>query len=152
MWNKSRSIKLSNILVKGICFILLVLVFFVPSMVRWYDDISNGGGLIDTSVYIPLCATLYISWVFGMICIGALWKLLANINRNEIFTEQNTKCLRIISWCCIAVGIAFFIFGFWRWLSFIVSFVAVFFGLILRVLKNVFEMAVLLREENDYTI
>lgn len=67
MWNKSRSIKLSNILVKGVCFILIVLVFFVPSMVRWYDGISVGGGIIDTSVFMPLCVTLYISWVFRCI-------------------------------------------------------------------------------------
>jgi len=152
MWNKSRSIKLSNILVKCLTVVMIILAFFVPAMVRWYDDMSVGSGLVNTSVFIPLCCTLYVSWIFGMICIGALWRLLANIDGNRIFIEQNTKCLRVISWCCVAVGIIFAVFGFWRFLSFIVAFVAIFFGLILRVLKNVFEQAVLIQEENDFTI
>ena len=40
----------------------------------------------------------------------------------------------------------------WRLLAVIVVLAFAFMGLLLRVLKNVFEQAVLLREENDLTV
>ena len=152
MWNKSRSIKLSYILVKCVMGVMVILAIFIPYMVRWYDGISTGGGIIDTSVFVPLCVTLYLSWVVGMVCLVALNRLISNIDKDLVFITDNTKCLRVISWCCIVVGMFFAVFGLWRSLGFLVSFVALFFGLILRVLKNVFEEAVALKEENDYTI
>ena len=75
-----------------------------------------------------------------------------NIKNDIVFKPENCQHLRYISWCCILVAIPFGIFGFWRSLGFLVAFAAGFFGLILRVLKNVFVRAVELQEENDYTI
>ena len=43
-------------------------------------------------------------------------------------------------------------FGFRMFYFFIIAAAAAFFGLILRVLKIVFEEAVIIREENDFTI
>ena len=60
--------------------------------------------------------------------------------------------LRARPWCCLLAAVPFGVFGIWRSLSIIVALAAAFFGLILRVLKNVFEKAVELKEENDYTI
>ena len=41
---------------------------------------------------------------------------------------------------------------FWRFVAFLIAFMAAFAGLIIRVIKNLLEAAVELREENDYTI
>lgn len=51
-----------------------------------------------------------------------------------------------------ACGVAFFVLGLWRFVFMLAGFVAVMFGLIMRVLKNVFEKAVDIKSENDFTI
>ena len=60
--------------------------------------------------------------------------------------------LRIISWCCFGIAALFFVLTFFRMLALIITFAAALFGMIMRVLKNVFELAVELRQENDFTI
>ena len=66
--------------------------------------------------------------------------------------QGNVTILRILSYCCIFVGIEYVVFGH-KYISMLFfAFAALFIGLILRVIKNVFDKAIELREENDYTI
>ncbi len=153
MWNKTKSLHLSILLVRVLFVLIPVLMCCVPIMVHWYEIVySSGIGLLSGSVYFPLCICLYLAALCGLVCLWALHKLLMNLKKEEVFIRQNCKCLRIISWCCLLAAIPFGVFGIWRFLSFIVALAAAFFGLILRVLKNVFDKAVELKEENDYTI
>ena len=153
MWNKDRSLFLSLALVRVFLGCIPVLCICAPWMVRWYDIISQDRiGLLDGSVFAPLLICLYAAAVCGEVCVFFLHKLLCNIRRDVVFAPDNCRCLRIISWCCILAALPFFAFGFWRSISFVVALAAVFFGIILRVVKNVFDKAVLLQEENDYTI
>lgn len=147
MWTKCKSLKLSTILVKLVFVLLFLTIFLIPVGVKWYDVISNRPELFK-----PLCITLYVTLIPAFVVIIVLDKLLSNIRKEQIFISQNVTILRIISWCCFAVAIIFLIFRFWLPLSFLISFAAAFFGLILRVLKNVFEQAVAMRIENDFTI
>ncbi len=147
MWSKNKSLCLSTVIVKLVFLVLIITVFIIPVLVKWY--VSQYG---NEDVLIPLCVTLYASLFPAFGAIIALNKLLSNIKKDQVFIHQNVTILRCISWCCYVVTIIFFIFGFFRPLSFLISFAAAFFGLILRVLKNVFEQAVTMREENDYTI
>jgi hypothetical protein len=41
---------------------------------------------------------------------------------------------------------------FWRFMAFFVAFIMAFAGLLVRVMKNMLEAAIELREENDFTI
>lgn len=153
MWNKTKSLQLSIILVRVFFVLIILLMCCVPVITQWYDAVyGEGVGLLDGAVAIPLSVCLYLAAVCGLVCLWALHKLLMNLKKEEVFIPQNCKCLRIISWCCLLAALPFFAFGFWRSLSFIVALAAGFFGLILRVLKNVFDKAVELQEENDYTI
>ncbi|MCR5718670.1 MAG: DUF2975 domain-containing protein [Oscillospiraceae bacterium] len=153
MWNKDRSLLLSLGLVRALLIIIPVLCLCSPWMVRWYDLTDlDGIGLLDGSVFVPLMLCLNTAGVCAMVCLVYLYRLLANIRKSEVFVHQNCKCLRIISWCCLLASVPFAVFGLWRFLSFVMAFTALFFGIILRVVKNVIEQAVALREENDYTI
>ena len=147
MWTKCKSLILSTVLVKIVFAILVVMVFLIPILVKWYDSIS-----VRDEVYVPLSIILYLSLIPAFIVVILLNKLLSNIKREQVFIDQNVTILRMISWCCFIVSILFFVFGFWRELSFLIAFAAAFFGLILRVLKNVFEQAVAMRIEHDFTI
>jgi hypothetical protein len=116
-------------------------------MAEWYDRVSG-----SDKIFIPLCMTLYSTLIPGFVVAFSLNKLLLNIRKELIFVDQNVTILRVISWCCFIVSIIFLCFGFLREFAFLISFAAAFFGLILRVLKNVFEQAVAMRVENDFTI
>ncbi len=153
MWNKTRSLQLSILLVRVLFVLIPALMCCVPVITQWYDAVyGEGVGLLDGAVAIPLSICLYLAAVCGLVCLYALHKLLLNLRKDEVFTHRNCQYLRIISWCCLMAAIPFAVFGIWRSLSFIVALAAGFFGLILRVLKNVFDKAVELQEENDYTI
>ena len=153
MWNKDKSLLVTLALVRALLVIIPGLCICAPWMVRWYDLTElDRMGLMRGSVFIPLLTALYVGAVCGEICLFFLLKLLNNIRSEKVFIQENCKCLRYISWCCLAAAIPFCVFGFWRFISFPIALAAAFFGIILRVVKNVFEQAVALQEENDYTI
>ena len=96
-----------------------------------------------------------VTWFSAVPAAVVLWRLhllLASIGRGDVFCAQNARSLRIISWCCIAAGLVYLAGGAWDAYLLILAAAAGFVGLILRVLKNVFEEAVRIKEENDYTI
>ena len=155
MWNKKSSITLSIV----ICFIFLtvltVLVFLGPWLFKMW--LTNYRGWIDDSVYlfdmvIVFALTFYPCAVFGYITLHSLIKLLFNIKKEEIFINQNVKYLRRISWCCIVVAIITLASGFFYLPYSFIAVAAGFVGILLRVVKNAFQNAVVLREENELTI
>lgn len=85
-------------------------------------------------------------------CIWSMDKLLANIQQKNVFIQQNVEHLRLISWGCFWA--ALILLGtFWVKTEFIlISGVIGFFGLLMRVMKNMLSAAITLKEENDYTI
>ncbi len=145
------SIKLSSVLVKIVFALIIVCCIAAPWLVKLYDEnyiLSSG----LKSVSLPLIVTLYCCAVPAIILILALDRLLTNIKKGNAFITQNVTCLRIISYCCFTVSIVFIYFSFIRHFAFFIVIAAAFFGLIIRVIKNVFQQAVIIREENDYTI
>lgn len=50
------------------------------------------------------------------------------------------------------MGVVLFIFSLWRIIFLFAAILVIMFGLIMRVLKNVFEKAVEIKSENDFTI
>ncbi|MDD7556030.1 DUF2975 domain-containing protein [Ruminococcus sp.] len=146
-WTQKASLRLTTI-INWVAFATVVfLMFFIPVMARWYDDVS-----MTPPIFLPLCICLYLSAGQGLVVLLTLGRLLHNLNRDRIFVTQNVTCLRIISWCCFGISLVFLGLAWFRSLGLLVAFAAAFFGLILRVLKNVFARAVTLQEEADYTI
>ena len=87
-----------------------------------------------------------------MRCIRSMDKLLANIEQKNVFVQQNVEELRLISWGCFWAALIL-LGAFWIKVEFIlVSGVIGFFGLLMRVMKNMLSAAIELKEENDYTI
>ncbi|MBQ8966413.1 DUF2975 domain-containing protein [Ruminococcus sp.] len=152
-WSEMKSLKLSRFLVAGLFFLLIVLLFTAHLIAEWFSIISVGKGLINTErLDIVVTVMIYICDVFAITAVLKLNKLLSNIAKNEVFIDENTRCLRIISWCIVFAGITFSVFSLWRYEFLFAAFFALFLGLVMRVLKNVFEKAVELKSENDFTI
>lgn len=146
--NRRNVSMLASIIVTTMLLALVVVaVFMLPQIMQVYS-IMRGG--IDVT---SLMVALYISSVPGIICIFSLLKLLFNIRKNEIFVKQNVTILQVLSYCCLFVGIEYIAICYSRYIAMIfVGFAAIFIGIILRVIKNVFDKAIEIREENDYTI
>lgn len=147
---KNFSITLSLVLVRIVFALIIVSCFVGPYVVKMYDE-----GIIKLtgqSVFVPLIVTLYCSAAPAILLVIALDRLLSNIRHDKVFIPANVKILRLISYCCFAVSVIFIYFSFIRPFAWLVVIAAAFFGLILRVIKNVFEQAIILKEENDFTI
>lgn len=152
MWSKTKSLFLSRILTVTVAGLFSILTFFVPAVSKWYEINSDVVGIIHQSIVIPMTVCLYIAEFFGFCALLSLHRLLENINRDQVFIEQNTRCLRVISWSCVFAGVTFAVLSLWNLIFLMPTLMSMMLGLIMRVLKNVFEKAVELKSENDFTI
>mgnify|MGYP004452484713 CR=1 FL=1 len=147
---KNFSVTLSLVLVRIVFALIIVSCFIGPYIVKIYDQ--GVIKLTGQSVFVPLIVTLYCSAVPATLLVIALDRLISNIKRGDVFTAKNVTMLRVISYCCFAASVIFIYFSFIRPFAWLIVAAAAFFGLILRVIKNVFEQAIEIKEENDFTI
>ena len=122
-------------------------LFLVPQIARWYDMYSN-----KDSIFIQFVVIVYLAMIPAAIILFLLNKLLSNIKNKRMFEKENVNILRVISYCCFIIAALAAVMIYWRLLAFVVVAAFGFVGLLLRVLKNVFEQAVIIREENDLTV
>jgi len=148
MWNPSKSVKLSSICTKAAIVLVIVAAIAMPNLIPTYVKYMGKNPEIIHS----LLLTVYACAVPGLLSLICLDRLLANIRREEVFGEKNVKLLRALSWCSFIVSAILFISGFYYILFVIIAICAAFLGLILRVIKNVFEQAMVIKRENDFTI
>ncbi len=148
MERKNRSAKLSLIFVLIFSVLLTGLLFGAPALLRWYIEATNR----PESMLLPVLVTFYCVVPLAAGTIGCLLCLLRSICQNQVFTLQNVRWLRLISWFVSIAALVFFAAGFFYLPFFILAVSAAFVALIVRVVKNCFEAAVLLKNENDLTI
>ncbi len=109
----------------------------------------------------------YVELIFAFLAAGLLLSLLLNIRRHAVFIPRNVSLLRGLSWCCFAEGLLFLAEGillhfdvdrvlwnedFFVILYVLLAFACTFMGVILRVVKNAFEEAVVLQDESHFTV
>ena len=150
VWNRYKSLALSYVLVKGMLALIIIFAVVLPFISQMYCDTL----VAETAekIKIPLIVSLYIATVPVFLAVLSLDRLLSNIKKDIVFDRTNVKYLRHISWCCYIAGAVFIFLGFYIFLSFIIAIAAIFFGLIIRVVKNLFCEAVEIKSENDLTI
>lgn len=143
-----RSVKITAVLIRVAMVMCFISLFLMPQSAKRYEEFS----LYGDNVTVPLLVTFYSCAAVGFVILFVLDRLVANMRKKQVFIEENIGLLRILSYCCFIISIITLIFARLRVLAFIVTFAAAFFGLILRVIKNCFEEALRLREENDFTV
>lgn len=155
MWNRKRSVTLSIV----VCFIfigvLTASLFVGPWFVKFWFTVyrgwaENGEAMHNMSTLFAAC--FYPSALFAYITLYSLLKLLFNIKKEEIFIDRNVKYLRRISWCCYTVALITLVGGFYYVPFLFVAVAAAFVGIMLRVVKNVMQNAVEIKQENELTI
>lgn len=148
MWTPTKSVHLSCWVTKFCILAVFVIDLTAPYLFSHY--LIYAGRMPE--LLTRLLLLIYACSAPALVALFVLHRLLTNIRRGQVFIPGNVKCLRTLSWCCFAAAAILLVFGFQYVLFLLMTFAAVFFGLILRVVKNVIEEAVLLKQENDYTI
>ena len=148
-WNDDKSLLLTRVCVWLSAAALVLLCVSAPWLFSWF---------IQKRLILPpqsrdyFLVTTYTVAVPAAIALYMMNRLLANIRKEEVFTEKNTRYLRGMSWCCLAAGLIFLVSSFYYLPFFALCAAAVFMALILLVIKNVFAQAEEIKKENDYTI
>ncbi len=149
MWNPAKSVILSSVCTKLVILLVIGFAFLAPNLVDYY---LGNVAIKHPDTAFSFLVTVYACCVPALYALYCLDRLLANIKKKEIFIGKNVKYLRRISWCCFAVSALILVAAFSSFLLFIAAIAASFIGLILRVVKNVIEQAMIIKDENDLTI
>ena len=155
MWNRKRSVTLSIVVCFMFVGILTAALFLGPWFVKFWFTVYRGWDASGEAMHkmsTLFAACFYPCAVFAYSTLYSLLRLLFNIKKNQIFIDINVKYLRRVSWCCFAVAFITFVGGIFYVPFFFVTIPAAFVGLMLRVVKNIMQNAVALREENELTI
>lgn len=147
-WNNDKSITLSLWVTRLFMLLFLAIAVGAYWIINWYVEISSKQ---ETLTDVLLISTYACSVPAG-IALCSLNKVLTNLRKKIIFDGENTKMLRILSWCCVVAGLFSMYAGVHYYPIMIISIGAFFMALIVRVVKNCFEVAVEIKKENDMTI
>ncbi len=150
MWNSNKSLKLSCICTRLVMLLVILCAAALPYLMDIY--LSFGTYYIREMNIKPFIVILYACCVPALAALFSLDRLLENIKKEEVFIEKNVSYLRMISWCCFGVAVLVVMAGYYYFLFYFVAVVAAFIGLILRVVKNVIQQAIIIKAENDFTI
>jgi hypothetical protein len=150
MWNKYKSVQLSSVCTKIVIVLVFVCAAGMPLLYR-FGDIRLA--LLQDAGALPfVVAVFYVCFIFALIALFSLDRMLSNIKKDLVFIDGNVRLLRIISWCCFAAAATLLVGAFAHLAFWVIAAMAAFLGLVLRVVKNVFEAAVALKTENDFTV
>ncbi len=147
MQRKNRSLKLSIAFTTFFAILLAFLTASAPWSVSIICKIFKHEHLTNFLIFMT-----YLAIPAGWGAIVLLYKILFNVRNKKIFLEDNVKYLTILSWLCFYVGIISLI-GAINFVAFVlVSLSALFIGLIVRVVRNIIEETISLKEDSDLTI
>ena len=154
MQRKKYSISVIISLTLAIITLLFLIVFAIslPRIVDMYLDYSGKTDAFSTLEQTEMKILLYIILIPAFVADIALLSLLSLVAKSKIFTSSAVYLLRLISICCFSEVILFGALAIFFLLALIVSFAALFLGIVLRVVKNVIEEAAMIKAENDFTV
>ena len=140
MWDHSKSLLLTAWWMRIALVVWCVLAVAVP-VLCWMRRLPMDMALLFGVLFVPVLLAFY-----------GLYKMLHNIQQGNIFSAENTASLRLVSWACFFAAV-FLLVSAIRWPILIAaSGVIGFLGLFVRVIKNMLSEAIVLKEENDFTI
>lgn len=152
MWTSNKSINLSLVLCVILILAIILAGILAPFYLEEFFGFFNGNMQENSTKSIAFMSCFYPSAILGIVALFSLMKMLNRIKREDPFCRSNVKSLRVISLCFFVVALITFVGCFFYKPFMFIAAAAGFLGLILRVVKNVIQTAVELREENDLTV
>lgn len=165
--SKKSMIKLIKFVLIILCFLCVVGIITIPVIAlnsHDYIEILNNEKLLSI-----VSLLIYFTSVPAFILLFEFARLFSNLEKNEIFSKENTKYFKISSICAYIIGllyilsfifsiIIFFnnneilIYGILDFFILIISIIFLTIGLGLNFLKEIYIIAVENKEENELTI
>ena len=147
-WTKDRSITLSFIFIAVFALILLTADIFCHPITKWFIHLRG----MRWQQGVGIMGTVYVCSIFAWIVLVGMYKLLKNLRRAEVFVEANVRIMRSVSWCCVGAAVTCLVSMIWYVPFVFVAIAAGFMALIVRIVKNVFQQAIVMKDELDLTI
>ena len=147
-WDENQSVRLSQVCVVIFAVLLLLLDVFCYAAVTWFIHLRS----MPWQTGVLMMGTIYLCSVFGWMLLWKLWRLLANIRAQVVFDARNVALLRAVSWCCVDAGVICLVSGLYYLPFAVIAVAAGFMALIVRIVKNVFQQAILMKDDLDLTI
>ena len=147
-WTEKQSIKLSKGCIYLFALLIVGIIIFMPKFIEAIVPVQA----VAPANRLWFIGTLDSCLVVGLGVLFFLNRLLNNLNNDQTFSEENIKLLRVISWLCFLETLILLISTSYYYPWLFVAGVAAVVGLIVRVIKNVFCQALLIKKENDFTI
>lgn len=147
-WSKDRSVALSKICLWVFALCLLALDLGARRFSAWFVQAR----LMRWQLGALLTITIYSGSVFAWLCLYGLWRLLGGVSRGEVFTAENVRHMRLISWCCMSAALICFLSAAYYLPFAFVGVAAGFVALIVRIVKNAFQQAIDMKDELDLTV
>ncbi len=148
MKRSEKSLKTTKIAVIFLCCFFIFFLFTAPFIFKWYCEISD----TRKNVTNVLIAVFYACSPSATITLIYLFKFLKNLEKGEVFTENNVKHLKILSFTCLSVVPLSIPLCFFFIAGLPIPAAAGFMWLFLRILKNAFEYGTMIKNENDLTV
>ena len=146
-----------NILIsRGLVYFFTLLLVILDATGWWLGMRLEGTALLrhtisfEDSICFIIC--LYTCSIPAYYVLYALHRLLLNVATGKVFIPDNVQLLRRCSWCLLAAAAICAIGVIWLRVLLIIVAAASFVGLIVRVIMNVFEQAIAMKEELDLTV
>ncbi len=146
MYTQVKSTKLTLIVTYIFYALLIWMMIACYPIAQWV--IGPGERVSTLAAVIAFYSCCPAAWI----ALFGITKILKNVLKDEVFTRETVKILRVLSWCCAFVALVSFVTFFFYKLFIVFSLGAALMMLILRVLKNVMARAVEIKEENELTI
>ena len=131
---------------------LLGLTLAVLLPLLCFNGFFESRALINPDLVLWLMPVYYAFCVPAYVILFSLDRMLVAIKKDEVFSAGNVRYMRVISWCCFGIAIILLASGMVSVVFVALAILAAFFGIVLRVVKNLFAAAVELKDENDFTI
>lgn len=148
-WNSEKSIALTKVCIGMFAVGYIAVLAFCPWLTKQFVRYSASAHGTDAVFFM---ITVYACAVPLGIILWNVYRLVAKIGEESIFTDENVRRLRIISWMCFIVAAVCLVSAVYYIFYLVIAACAAFMGLLIRVIKNVFVRAMEIKEENDYTI
>ena len=126
----------------------VLLAFALPAILRWYGNVRN----MPAAPCRAIAAAYYLSLAPAIAALLSLRRLLREILAGNVFTAENVRRIRRVSWCCLPVAVASGAAAVFYLPLCFVTVLMLFLFLTVRVVAEAFRAACALREENELTI
>lgn len=154
LWNKDKSIVLSRalLLLFAAALVLLDLACLYACWSHRYLALRLNAFFSREKV-LSFTACAWLCSVPGFWLLFSMNHMLKNMQSGSVFTPENVKLPRTVSYCRFAAALICMIFAMAEIISLsAIAIAAGFVGLIVRIVKNVFEQAIAMKDELDFTV